>query len=96
MWNGKDNVNDFMIGIEFQGDTNQKHLTDKQIQSAVEYMVPIIRKNNIRLEDITTHQKVRELYNQYNNNKAPSKPDINYYDYEKIIKYLRDRLYYLK
>ena len=95
-WNGKNNVNDFMIGIEFQGDTNQRHLTDKQIQSAIEYMTPIIRKNNIRLEDITTHQEVRKLYNQYNALKAPSKPDINYYDYNKIIDALKHRLYYYK
>ena len=95
-WNGKNNVNDFMIGIEFQGDTNQRHLTDKQIQSAIEYMTPIIRKNNIRLEDITTHQEVRKLYNQYNALKSPSKPDISYYDYNKIIDALKHRLYYYK
>lgn len=52
---GRENVNDFMIGIEFQGDTNRKDLTPQQIESAVEYLEPIIRRNNIRLEDIVTH-----------------------------------------
>jgi N-acetyl-anhydromuramyl-L-alanine amidase AmpD len=28
MWNNRTNVNDFMVGIEFQGDTNVRDLTD--------------------------------------------------------------------
>ena len=62
---GRENVNDFMIGIEFQGDTNKKDLTPQQIESAIEYLEPIIRRNNIRLEDIVTHQNVRDMYNDY-------------------------------
>lgn len=54
-----------MLGIEFQGDTNRKDLTPQQIQSAVEYMTPIIRANNIRLEDIVTHQQIRDLWFDY-------------------------------
>ena len=93
---GRNNVNDFMIGIEFQGDTDKKPLTQNQINSAIDYMVPIIRKNRISLENITTHQKIREEYNKYNNIKAPNKPDINLKDYERIIKALKSRLYYNK
>lgn len=63
--NGRENVNDFMIGIEFQGDTNRRDLTPQQIESAIEYLEPIIRENNIRLEDIVTHQNVRDMYNDY-------------------------------
>lgn len=63
--NGRENVNDFMIGIEFQGDTNKRDLTPQQIESAIEYLEPIIRKNKIRLEDIVTHQNVRDMYNDY-------------------------------
>ena len=100
VWNKRANVNDFMIGIEFQGDTNLKNLTQKQIDSAVEYMAPIIRQNNIRLEDIVTHQQVRDMYNDYarkNGGKtAPSKPDINYANYVRIIEALKKKVYYEK
>lgn len=99
-WNGRTNVNDFMVGIEFQGDTNRKDLTPQQIQSAVEYMTPIIRKNNIRLEDIVTHQQIRDMYNDYakkNGEKtAANKPDINQANYQKVIKALLDQVYYEK
>lgn len=99
-WNKRTNVNDFMIGIEFQGDTNNKDLTQQQIDSAVEYMAPIIRKNNIRLEDIVTHQQVRDMYNDYarktGNKTAPSKPDINQRNYVRVINALKQKVYYRK
>lgn len=98
VWNNRDNVNDFMLGIEFQGDTNKKDLTDAQIESAIEYMLPIIRKNNIPLENIVTHQQVRDMYNEFakkqKQKQAPSKPDINLSNYERIINELKRRLYY--
>ena len=100
VWNKRVNVNDFMIGIEFQGDTNEKDLTQKQIDSAVEYMAPIIRQNNIRLEDIVTHQQVRDAYNDYakkvGEKTALNKPDINYSNYIKVIKALKEKVYYEK
>ena len=98
--NGRENVNDFMIGIEFQGDTNRRDLTPQQIESAIEYLEPIIRKNNIRLEDIVTHQNVRDMYNDYakrvGQKEAPTKPDINERNYMLIIQALLKRIYYKK
>ncbi len=98
--NGRENVNDFMIGIEFQGDTNRKDLTPQQIDSAIEYLEPIIRKNNIRLEDIVTHQNVRDLYNDYarraGQREVPSKPDINERNYNLILQALLKKIYYQK
>lgn len=95
---GRQNVNDFMIGIEFQGDTNKKDLTPQQIESAIEYLEPIIRKNNIRLEDIVTHQNVRDLYNDYarktGQKEAPTKPDINQKNYNLILQALLRKVYY--
>jgi hypothetical protein len=91
-----------MIGIEFQGNTLQKPLTDEQIQSAIEYLKPIIIKNNIRLEDIVTHEQVRNLYNQYREQfnlgrkQAASKSDITLSDYERIIDALKEQVYYKK
>ena len=89
-----------MIGIEFQGDTNKKDLTPQQIKSAIEYLEPILRKNNIRLEDIVTHQNVRDLYNDYarkaKQKEAPTKPDINQKNYNLIIQELLKKVYYKK
>ena len=100
VWNNRDNVNDFMLGLEFQGDTNKKPLTDQQIQSAVEYLKPILRENNISLENITSHQKVRDNYNEYAKKQraksAPHKPDINERDYNRIIQALLEDVYYKK
>lgn len=100
-FNGRDNVNDFMIGIEFQGDTNKKPLTEEQIDSAVEYLAPIIRANNISLENITTHEVVRDLYNKYRTQlnlgrRAPSKSDISFTDYQRVIEKLKKIVYYKK
>jgi LysM repeat protein len=97
-FNNKNDVNDFMLGIEFQGDTNKKDLTDSQINSAIEYLLPIIRKNNIPIENITTHQEVRRLYNEYQRSikgkEADNKPDINFTNYQKILKALKNKVYY--
>ena len=78
-WNNKNNVNDFSIGVEFQGDTNKRPLTQQQIESFVEYYVPIAKKYNLSLKDIVTHQMV-----------APGrKPDIAETEYQRILKYMK-------
>jgi hypothetical protein len=38
-WNNRDNVNDFGVGVEFQGDTSSKPLTNEQIESFIEYVI---------------------------------------------------------
>lgn len=100
VWNNRQDVNDFMLGIEFQGNTNKKNLTDKQIQSAIEYLKPIIRENNIPLENIVTHEQVRAMYNEFAKKQgkatAANKPDINQANYERIINALLKSLYYRK
>lgn len=100
VWNNRQDVNDFMLGIEFQGNTNKKNLTDKQIQSAIEYLKPIIRENNIPLENIVTHEQVRAMYNEFAKKQgkatAANKPDINRANYERIINALLNSLYYRK
>ena len=100
VWNNRDNVNDFMIGIEFQGNTDKKDLTNEQILSAVEYLEPIIRKYNISLENIVTHKQVRDLYNDFarkaGEKQAPGKIDINQKNYERILNELLKKVYYKK
>jgi hypothetical protein len=100
VWNNRDNVNDFMIGIEFQGNTDKKDLTNEQILSAVEYLEPIIRKYNISLENIVTHRQIRDLYNDFakkaGQKQAPGKIDINQKNYERILNELLKKVYYKK
>lgn len=99
--NGRASVNDFMLGIEFQGDTNRKALTDAQIESAVEYLAPRIRAYNIKLEDIVTHKQVRDMYNKYCEQfnlgpKATGKPDLSSSEYERVVMKLLETVYYKK
>ena len=82
-WDGRSNVNDFGIGVEFQGDTNLKPLTDAQIESFVEYFDQLAKQYKISTKDIITHAMV-----------APGrKPDITEREYKKILKYLKDKGY---
>ena len=96
MMNGRDNVNDFGVGIEFQGDTDKTRLTDKQINSFVEYAGPIIKKNKIPLSSIITHKQIRTNYMKANpkDRDVLGKPDVNQIDYERIIKVLKKKGYY--
>jgi hypothetical protein len=79
----RDNVNDFSIGVEFQGDTNKKPLTEDQINSAIDYLLPIIKKNRIPINNITTHAIIA------NERKA----DINEQEYNKFLNALKKRYY---
>ena len=96
MMNGRDNVNDFGVGIEFQGDTDKTRLTDKQINSFVEYAGPIIKKNKIPLSSIITHKQIRTNYMKANpkDKEVLGKPDVNQIDYDRIIKVLKKKGYY--
>lgn len=95
----RSNVNDFMLGVEFQGNTNNRPLTDAQINSFIEYIKPIIQKYNIPLEMIVTHQDVADMYDEYVNKKkrtSSRKVDINKEQYKRIIDALLKGVYYKK
>lgn len=80
-WNGRKDVNDFSIGVEFQGDTNSKPLTDAQVKSFVEYYAPIAKKYKLSLKDVITHQMV-----------APGrKPDVTEKEYKRILNYMKTK-----
>lgn len=94
--NGKsdryNSVNGFTIGIEFQGNTLSGPLTDAQINSAIEYLLPIIRKYHIPLRNITTHKRVRDAWNKkYPKNRAAVKQDITEKEYDRFMKALRKK-----
>lgn len=82
-WNNRENVNDFSIGVEFQGDTNKSPLTPQQIESFVEYYTPIAKKYNLSIKDIITHQMI-----------APGrKPDVTDKEYKRVLQYLKAKKY---
>ncbi len=85
-WGNRYRVNLFMIGIEFQGNTLVEPLTEAQIESAIEYMRPIIEKYNISADNIVTHQMIRDAYREANpkNKKAWPKVDITPEEYERV------------
>lgn len=80
-------VNTFSIGIEFQGNTLEHPLTDEQIESAIEYLRPIIEKHHIKAKNIVTHQMVRDAYKKAipGNKKAYPKVDITPAEYERVL-----------
>ncbi|MDE5793158.1 MAG: peptidoglycan recognition protein family protein [Muribaculaceae bacterium] len=86
-WGNRFRVNTFSIGIEFHGNTIKRPLTNEQIESAVEYLRPIIKKYNIKAKDIVTHQMVRDAYIKAipGNKKALPKVDITPVEYKRVL-----------
>lgn len=96
-FNGRENVNDFMQGIEFMASGPNERLTDEQVQSAVEYLLPLIREYNIPLENITTHEEVRNQYiKAHPRERRPTKSDLSPSQYNQVIEALKKTVYYQK
>lgn len=100
--NGRDSVNLFSIGVEFQGNTCERPLTDDQIESALDYLLPIINEYNIPLENVVTHRQIRHDWIERNPQLAcdlekqgkpvPEKKDITQTEYDRFIGRLKCRL----
>ena len=91
--NGREGCNKFTIGIEFQGNTLVSPLTEKQIESGIEYLIPLIEKYKIPLNNIVTHQMVRTAYKQkYPERHCSGKVDITQTEYKRFMKILREKL----
>lgn len=79
---GREHCNYCTIGIEFQGNTLVAPLTDEQIASAIEYLMPIIEQYHIPLNHIMTHEMVRNAYRaQYPDKRCDIKVDITPHEY---------------
>ena len=90
---GKEGCNNFTIGIEFQGNTLENPLTEDQINSAIEYLHPIIKKYKIPIKNIVTHEMVRNAYKRkYPKKKCSGKVDITQVEYDRFMKALKDSL----
>ena len=89
----REECNFFTIGIEFQGNTLEKPLTNDQINSAIEYLLPIIRQYNIPMENIVTHEMVRKAFKKkHPESKVYNKYDITQKEYRRFIKALSELL----
>lgn len=59
-FNGRSNCNSFLLGLSFSGDTNNRELTDAEVGSAVEWLLPRFKKWDwpTDLSTIATHSQV--------------------------------------
>lgn len=88
--NGREGCNNFTIGIEFQGNTLEKPLTQDQIDSAIEYLLPILEAYEIPLDNVVTHEMVRNAFKaRYPKRKCYGKVDITQKEYRRFMKALR-------
>lgn len=89
--NGREGCNYCTVGIEFQGNTLVAPLTDDQIASGIEYILPIMEKYKIPLENIVTHEMVRTAYKlKYPNKRCSGKVDITSTEYLRFMKELKN------
>lgn len=90
---GRENCNEFTVGIEFQGNTLEQPLTHDQILSAIDYMLPLIKKYHIPISNIVTHEMVREAYKRAHPDvRCYGKVDITQAEYKRVMSALRRRL----
>lgn len=90
---GKEGCNSFTIGIEFQGNTLEAPLTDDQIQSAIEYLQPLVIKYMIPIRNIVTHEMVRQAYKRkYPRKRCSGKVDITQQEYKRFMKAFQQAL----
>lgn len=92
--NGRERCNEFTIGIEFQGNTVENPLTDDQIRSAVEYIIPVMRQYAIPLSNVVTHEMIRAAYmEKYPDDKrVKDKCDITQPEYHRVMEALRSAM----
>lgn len=90
---GRESCNYFTIGIEFQGNTVKRPLTDDQIRSAIEYLLPLIKQYHIDLRYIVTHAMVRSAYKDLHPEaRVYGKVDITPAEYRRFMAALREAL----
>jgi len=59
-FNGRTNCNGFLLGLAFSGDTNERELTDDEVASAIEWLVPRFKEWGWPrdLSTVTTHKEI--------------------------------------
>lgn len=88
-----EDCNNFTIGIEFQGNTLVSPLTEDQINSAIDYLLPIIDRYDIPIDNIVTHEMVRIAYKKkHPQKKCSGKVDITKNEYSRFMNALRSKM----
>jgi len=81
------------IGIEFQGNTLVAPLTEDQINSAIQYLLPKIEKYDIPIKNIVTHEMVRTAYKKkYPQKRCSGKIDITPIEYARFMNILKTKM----
>ncbi len=57
-WRHKPDLNSWSLGVAFAGDTYKNPLTKEQIESAIEYLLPRMKKLSLTIKDVTDHRTV--------------------------------------
>ncbi len=57
-WRGKRDLNSWSVGASFAGDTYKQPLTDAAMISMGEYLLPLLKKYGLSLNDVTDHRTV--------------------------------------
>jgi N-acetyl-anhydromuramyl-L-alanine amidase AmpD len=77
---GKKNLNGWSIGFAFERDSNTEPLQKEAIESAIEYLIPRMKRWGIGLDDVTDHRTI-----------APNrKVDLNPKEFAKFKKALEE------
>ncbi len=81
-WRGKRDLNSWSIGAAFEGDTYKRPLSEDEMASMADYLLPIMRQYNLALGDVTDHRTVS----------PKRKDDLNPVELARFKKYLAARL----
>jgi N-acetyl-anhydromuramyl-L-alanine amidase AmpD len=57
-WKGQKDTNSFSVGLAWDGDTYKTALSKEAIESAAEYLLPILKQFKIQVQNITRHANV--------------------------------------
>lgn len=90
---GRTDLNKLAVGIEFEGNTIEQRLTQRQVLSAIEYIRPIVKKYHIPIENIVTHEMVRkEWIESQQDTTCLTKSDITQQEYRRFLKEYKKNL----
>ena len=81
-WRGRRDLNSWSIGAAFEGDTNTRQLGEVEMASMAEYLLPLLKKYGLSLNNVTDHRTV-----------SPGrKDDLNPKELARFKAYLAQRL----
>lgn len=79
---GRKSLNEWSIGVAFERDSHSEPLQIEAIESAIEYILPRMKKWNISLGNITDHRTI-----------SPNrKVDLKKEEYEKFMSFLQKKI----